>query len=345
MHYIHDLHLRYGPMVRVSPEEVDISDPAAFKEIHRIGGVFLESPWYQSFRKGATTDVFSVINPKEHGQKRRLLAPLFSNSALMNNWSPIVIENVTMAVDKIKLEAVQTGHADVYKWWTFMTADVISHLSFGKPLGMLKLETKTEHVQKIEDATKFGLVSSELPLLYALLRWIPINAVQDLINADDKVQAIAEDIMREAQRSGIGVTNIFSKLSAENEKDKTSLTDYQLAFEAGGFIVAGSGTTAVSLTYLVWAVLSNRHIQDRLEAEVVALPPSHTDAELESLPYLSAVIEEALRVYSAAPGALPRTVPNGGAKLAGYFIPEGITVSTQAYTMHRDANTYPEPEK
>ncbi|KPM36149.1 hypothetical protein AK830_g10425 [Neonectria ditissima] len=345
MHYIHDLHLRYGPVVRVSPTEVDISDPVAFKEIHRIGGGFQKSPWYQSFRKGSTTDVFSVTNPKEHAQKRRLLAPLFSNSALMNNWYPVVIKNVRMAVDKIKREAVQTGHADVFKWWTFMTADVVSHLAFGKPLGMLNLEKKTEHMQKIEDATKFGLFSSELPLLCSLMQWVPIKAVQNLVNADEKVQKLAEETMREAQRSGIGATNIFSKLSAENEKDRAAYTDYQLAFEAGGFIVAGSGTTAVSLTYLVWAVLSNRDIQDKLEAEIEALAPSHTDADLERLPYLSAVIEETLRVYSAAPGALPRTVPKGGAKLAGYFIPEGITVSTQAYTLHRDESIYPEPEK
>lgn len=200
-------------------------------------------------------------------------------------------------------------------------------------------------MQTIEDATKFGLISSELPLLYSLLTWIPFKSVQDSINGDEKVQTLAEETMRRAQRTGIGATNIFSKLSAENEKDREAYTDYQLAFEAGGFIVAGSGTTAVSLTYLVWAVLSNPSVQAKLEAEVGALQPAYTDADLENLPYLSAVIEEALRVYSAAPGALPRTVPNGGATLSGYFIPEGITVSTQAYTLHRDSATYPEPEK
>ncbi|KAH7156076.1 cytochrome P450 [Dactylonectria macrodidyma] len=339
MHYVHDLHAKYGPVVRVSPEEIDIADVAAFKEIHRIGGGFRKSPWYQTFRKGETTDVFSVTDSKEHAQKRRLLAPLFSNSALMNNWYPVIVDNVTMAVEKIKREATQTGEADVFKWWTYMTADVISHLAFGEPLGMLNLE------KTIEDASKFGLITSELPFIYSLLTWIPFKSVQDLVNADEKVQTLAEETMRRAQRAGIGATNIFSKLSAENEKDREAFTDYQLAFEAGGFIVAGSGTTAVSLTYLVWAVLSNPSVQAKLEAEVGALHQSYTDTDLQNLPYLSAVIEEALRVYSAAPGALPRTVPNGGATLGGYFIPEGITVSTQAYTLHRDSTTYPEPEK
>lgn len=85
MHYIHDLHAQYGPVVRVAPDEIDIADPAAFKEIHRIGGGYLKSEWYHSFRKGDCQDIFSMIDPKEHAQRRKLLAPLFSNSALMNN--------------------------------------------------------------------------------------------------------------------------------------------------------------------------------------------------------------------------------------------------------------------
>ncbi|KAF5962340.1 cytochrome P450 monooxygenase [Fusarium bulbicola] len=345
MYYIHELHAKYGPVVRVTPDEVDIADPAAFKEIHRIGGGYLKTDWYESFRKGDCHDVFSMTDPKEHAQRRKLFAPLFSNSALMKNWYPVIKDKVAVAIRKIKQDAAQTGDTDIFKWWTFMTADVISHLSFGEPLGMLDHEKKTESMQKIEDATKFGLFSSELPLLCSILRWIPIAVVQNLINADDEVQKHAEETMKHVRNSGIGAANIFSKLVAESEKDSEALTDYQLAFEAGGFIVAGSGTTAVTLTYLVWAVLSNPDIQAKIEAEVAALQPDYTDADLEALPYLSALVEETLRLYSAAPGAIPRRVPKGGATLAGYFIPEGITVSTQAYTFHRDSNIYPEPEK
>lgn len=200
-------------------------------------------------------------------------------------------------------------------------------------------------MQKIEDAAKFGLFGSELPLARTILEWTPIPAVQRLLNTDEEVQKIATDVMARTMRSGIGTANIFSKIVAEKEKGTQALSNYQLAFEAGGFIVAGSGTTAVSLTYLVWAVLSSPDVQVKLEAEVGALVEGYTDIQLEALPYLSAVIEETLRLYGAAPGALPRTVPKGGAKLAGYFIPQGITVSTQAYSYHRDALVYHKPEE
>ncbi|CAI6095918.1 unnamed protein product [Clonostachys chloroleuca] len=345
IYYVHDMHLKFGPVVRIAPEEVSFSDTGAFKEIHRIGGNYPKSPWYLSFRRGKTTDVFSVTNPHEHAQRRKLFAPLLSNSALMRNWFDIVVDKVKVTVEKMKREQLREGQVDIFKWWTFMTADVTSHLAFGEPLGMLDQERKTEYMQKIEDATKLGLVGSELSFIRTLLEWTPIPSVRKIVNADEEVQNLAENIMSKTLRDGIGSTNIFSKMVAEKERDAQALSDYQLAFEAGGLIVAGSGTTAVSLTYLVWVVLSQPDVQARLESELEQLPTGFTDSDLEALPYLSAVIEETLRLHGAAPGALPRVVPEGGAKLAGYFIPQGMTVSTQAYTYHRDPQVYPEPEK
>ncbi|KAF9879655.1 hypothetical protein CkaCkLH20_03198 [Colletotrichum karsti] len=344
MHYVHGLHEKYGPVVRVGPNEVDFADQAAFKAIHRIGGGFDKDPWYRSFRVGDSQDVFSMTDPKQHAQRRKLFAPLFSNSALMSNWAPTVIDKVDLTIRKIKEEALRDGQVDVFKWWTFMTADVISHLAFGEPFGLLNEGKKTYHLQKIEDASKFGLLCSELPWVRNLAEWIPIRSVLEF-NADEIVQKLAEAIIRRTRQSGIGAQNLFSKVIAANEKDSQSFTDYQVAFEAGGFVVAGSGTTAVSLTYLVWAVLSNPTIQQKLEAEVGALQESYTDAELDKLPYLSAVIDETLRIYGAAPGALPRQVPPGGATLAGYFLPQGTTASTQAYSYHRDPMVYPQPER
>jgi len=140
--------------------------------------------------------------------------------------------------------------------------------------------------------------------------------------------------------------NVFSRILDEGRKsDGTGLTDYQVAFEASGLIVAGSGTTAVTLTYLVWAVLSNPEIQSKLEQEVDGLEKGFRDAALEALPYLNAVIDETLRLFGAAPGSLPRQTPKGGAQLGDFFAPEGTTVSSQAYTLHRNESLYPQAER
>jgi cytochrome P450 len=99
----------------------------------------------------------------------------------------------------------------------------------------------------------------------------------------------------------------------------------------------------VTLTYLVWAVLKRPQLQAALEEEVAALSPELLPEELQRAPLLNSIIDEALRLYGAAPGLLPRTVPEGGATLEGHFVPAGTTVTTQAYTLHRDPEIFPNP--
>ena len=55
------------------------------------------------------------------------------------------------------------------------------------------------------------------------------------------------------------------------------------------------------------------------------------------------IVNETLRLYTALPAAMPRLVPPGGFELAGHFLPGGETVTTQAYSLHRNEEAYPDP--
>ena len=135
---------------------------------------------------------------------------------------------------------------------------------------------------------------------------------------------------------------LFTKLFNAGEN---GLTDFEIRLEAGGYITAGSDTAAITLTYLVWAVCRAKDVQEKLVAELASLPEGFTDKDVKELPYVDHVINEALRMYPAVPGALPRAVPSEGSQLAGYRLPGGAIVSTQAYSMHRNPDIFPDPER
>jgi cytochrome P450 len=121
------------------------------------------------------------------------------------------------------------------------------------------------------------------------------------------------------------------------------LDDFDLTIEAHGLIIAGSDTTAITLSYLIWAVTSRPTLMKQLQDEVERLPTDFSEAHVEQLPILNAVIEETFRLYGAAPGGLPRTVPPAGVELGGYFCPPGTTVTTQAYSTHRQSSAFSDP--
>ena len=103
--------------------------------------------------------------------------------------------------------------------------------------------------------------------------------------------------------------------------------------------------TAMTLTYLVYSVLTHLDIRDKLIKEVASLSDSPGWEELEGNKYLNNVIEEALRLHAPVPSSLPRTTPEDGAVLGVFKIPGRTTCCTQAYTIHRDPVAFPEPER
>lgn len=136
------------------------------------------------------------------------------------------------------------------------------------------------------------------------------------------------------------VPTLFTRLFKES-----SLTFNEILDEAQVYIVAGSETVSITMTYLVWAVCKHPASQARLVQELMQLPDDYDDSDLQKLPYMNQVIEETLHLYCIAPSALPRLVPSGGATLAGYYLPGGSTVCTQAYSLHHDETIFPEPGK
>jgi cytochrome P450 len=109
--------------------------------------------------------------------------------------------------------------------------------------------------------------------------------------------------------------------------------------------VAGSDTTAVSLTYLVWAVLKRPDLQRRVEEEVAHLEADFRDEDVARLPLLSNVIEETLRLYGPASGPIVRYVPPAGATFHGIFLPKDTLVFTNQWVNHRHENAFPEAER
>ncbi|KAI4725662.1 cytochrome P450 monooxygenase [Aureobasidium sp. EXF-10728] len=345
--YIHALHQKYGPIVRIAPNEVAINDPASFKDIHKIGSGFLKTNWYEYLNTngvGKCPGIFNMTNPKEHAARRKLLAKGFSQRHLREQWERVVHEKVDLAVARIKADAT-SGTADLLKWWTYLATDVSAHLMFGESFHMLESGERVPYIIALEKATICSAISWELPLVYWIGRRLPFAAMRNIFYVNEVLLEQGRLAVRNSKAQEFGTSNIFATAVSEAEKGDGTLTDEDIQTEAGNLIVAGSDTTGITLTYLTWCVLKQPALQQALEEEVNSADSSLTDTALEQLPLLNAVIEETLRLYGAAPATLPRLTPKGGATFGGHFIPANTVVGTQSYSLHRDPSLFPDPDK
>ncbi|KAJ5017560.1 putative sterigmatocystin biosynthesis P450 monooxygenase STCB [Colletotrichum sp. SAR 10_99] len=326
------------------------TDPEGFTAIHRIGSGFVKTQWYEDFSGGSGIGigVFAMTDTKRHAARRKLFARAFSTANIRQNCESVVREKVVKAVDRIKAEALN-GFADVLHWWLLMASDVIGQLAFGESFELLESgKQKNDYIETLHMAAISATLSYELPWLHKISGYIPIKALQRVLNSGNKVSEYGGKAVSNLMRHRDNKANIFANMLAEcDANEKVDLTPQDIRIEANNFIFAGADTTSSTLTYLVWAVLKRPDLQSRLEEEVAAVEESLLleDAFLEKLPLLNAVVEETLRLYTALPSNLSRVVPSKGTTLGSYFIPAGLQVETQAFTLHRNAEIWPEPLK
>jgi cytochrome P450 len=126
-----------------------------------------------------------------------------------------------------------------------------------------------------------------------------------------------------------------------------------IAAECMDHLVAGVDTTGDAMCILMWRISTPEytHVQDKLFAELSSIkdafdPVTRTApiAALEKLPYLDAVIHEAMRWRPPVPMTLFRIVPPSGAVISGHAIPPNTTVGCQAYSLHRVEEVFPDPD-
>ena len=101
----------------------------------------------------------------------------------------------------------------------------------------------------------------------------------------------------------------------------------------GGNIGAGSDTTAITLSAVLFYLFTNPEKLATLRQEIDThaaegrISDPVTFQEAAGMPYLQAVIKETLRVHPAVGTILARKVPKGGMQASGYYFPEGVSIS------------------
>lgn len=309
--------------------------------------------------------MFTTTNPHFHSARRRLLASPISDSSLVS-LLPQISNRVEYAVERISEEMKSRGAADVFKWWLFLATDVIGELSFGESFKMLETGVvsitlldhrycalirsnlkPTRYSMDLEMISGLQPIRTTFPSLLKLGAYLPIPFFKAAAASGKRIGMYAhQSIQRYKKHLEENPENPKSTLFTKMfDIEKSGMSESDIRTEAQGYIVAGSDTTAVTLTYLVHSVCQNPRVKAKLVEELSALSEPVSDRELRDLPYLNNVISETLRLYSAVPFGLPRAVPAEGAHFNGYYLPGGVTVSTQGYSLHRHSKIFPDPER
>jgi len=118
-------------------------------------------------------------------------------------------------------------------------------------------------------------------------------------------------------------------IEAKDPQTGKTLDIIDIQTEAFGMMVAGSHTTATTMTFLFYHLLHSPRIMEKLVKELDASNPGKRLSSMEGMAenaYFQACIKENLRYTPVFVMPLPRRVPDGGREIAGEQIPAGVHI-------------------
>lgn len=364
---VHRLHNKYGPVVRIGPNDISFNSLSALKTIYGAGSGFERSAFYGMFDVYGTPNLFSVGPGKAHRDRKRLISNIYTNQVILGPiFTPLVLAKVGKLLSFI--ENAGPKPIETFTLLHYFSFDTISEFVYGPDYGGTKamsgdkdsqelisdllnptrkryawffihlptftkwLITRTGWVEKLIE--KSGLNPIQRPFVYTGIRKHALEAFYSWKNAPQEY--------RDANVANTLIGRLFQV------REKSELSDMDIASEAADHLLAGIDTTADTLMFLIWAMSlpQNQHCQDKLRTELSQVPFDSTGLpqpkDLTGLPYLNAVIKETLRLYAPLPTNEPRTSPVDTI-IDGYEIPAGTVVNMSPYSMHRHESVYASP--
>lgn len=133
-------------------------------------------------------------------------------------------------------------------------------------------------------------------------------------------------------------------MDARDEDTGQGMNDEQVRNDVATIYRAGHETTALALTWTWYALSQNPDVSKKLQAEVdrVLAGRVPTMADLPSLPYTLAALEESMRLFPPVPFTV--RLAYEATRLGEYTIPEGTLVGLAINNIHRHPAFWGEPD-
>ena len=221
-------------------------------------------------------------------------------------------------------------------------------MSFSQKFDLLK----TGQSHHIVDLVQAGLVPvgllTPVPWLFLLMASIPGVAKDwfELLGlTKDQTEKRIQKGLNKDDRKDVMYWMIDSIKNGENTAEDMKDSRW-LYGDALNVIIAGSGTVAAALTFLFYHLAKGDTNVEKLREELKVTgsnPPSSEN--LRDLPYLNANLNETLRLHPGVPSGSLRLSPPEGIKIAGRWIPGGVTLCVPAYSLNRLESCFEKPNE
>ncbi|KAI1873310.1 uncharacterized protein JN550_003563 [Neoarthrinium moseri] len=351
---IRKMHEKYGPIIRINPNEVHIDDPEYYQNVY-AGGVHRinkDSSTVAGF--GVPASVAATVSHAQHRSRRGYMNPYFAKRSILA-MEPEIHERISAMLSRLDGARKEGKMISLDRAFAAMTADIITKRFFGyhydylsSPDLVFDVREAFKGVSEIFHFTRF------VPWVIKYLKKLPIPIIRLILPPVADLLLLQEDIKKNIKKMLVNKDeNPGSSKSVMIEAlgdpripaEERSLK--RLVDEGQVIIFAGTETSSRALATGMFYLLDNKSIIDKVRAELAQLAhiPDEklTMPQLEPLPYLTGVVKESIRLSYGPITRLPRVFTHETLQYKDYAIPPGTPVSQSTYFVHTNPKIFEDP--
>ncbi|OIW26079.1 isotrichodermin C-15 hydroxylase [Coniochaeta ligniaria NRRL 30616] len=347
---ITELHEKYGPVVRIAPNEVTFISAKAWSDIYgNRGGYPLPTAEAYGVHEKDFFGALSLLwvgDATQHARHRKVLSPAFSDKSLRDQ-EPLIRQYVDLLVQR--LTERKDEPVDLWAWLNYTTFDLIGDLTFGEPFGCLQEAKFHPWIAFVFSRLKMMMYGQIMITLGAIGTFITFFVPQRVKNeALDHIAftkaKVNSRLERQTQRPDfmsqiLGQTAIGSK----QKLDGTGISEPELYADSNILIMAGSETSATLMAALFYHLLVTPRALSRLTQEIRATFKRESDIDFQSVSqssYLLAVINEGLRSHPPLPVGISRVTRPEGAMIDGHFVTGNVAVHVPHWACYHNSKNF-----
>ncbi|GAA4647603.1 cytochrome P450 [Pontixanthobacter gangjinensis] len=269
-----------------------------------------------------------------------ILLPSFSQKA-MGGYLPMMTDIANQLM--MKWERLNTDDViDVPKDMIRLTLDTIGVCGFGYRFNSFYREDFHPFIEALNRTLGTTLNMRGIPGE----KLFKGDQIKQLHRDAAYMNNLVDEIIRERRSQGGGGPEdlLDFMLSGRDAVTGERLSDENIRYQINTFLIAGHETTSGLLSFTLYYLLKNRDVLKRAYAEVDEVLGRNIDRaptlpEIGRLPYIRAILSEALRLWPTAPalGLAPYKDEIIGGK---YAIPKGTFTTVLIPSLHRDASEW-----
>ncbi len=302
-------------------------------------------------------------------RNRRLLTPAF-HYEILKPYVSVYNSCVKTLLKKWTVSASKNEPVKLFDTMSLLSLDIILRCAFSYTSDCQNVERRHPYIRDIYELIE--LVSERFfnPLYYNDWIYALVPSGRRMKKLCQAVHDHSERVIRERRKAlglldtGIGrntesaaailegaakqrkYLDFLDILLTAVDEDGTGLTDLEIRNEADTFMFEGHDTTTSGISWTLYCLAKYPEHQDKVREEVRSVLKGRESLEyddLKELKYTQWCIKEAMRLYP--PVFIFFREASKDLELGGFFIPKGMLLSVNIFNVHRQPDTWPNPDE